>query len=93
MPRAKSSQALVPSPSTLNSQSKYGYSTSITSLLNAIFPDKSKAENLPGYRPSGKNSNKAPGYVGTVDLVQLTDCLAHEAKSGNLFLDGKRPKI
>lgn len=73
LPRAKSTQMLVP-----NRQQSDHESTSITSLLAAMFPDLPPGGQLPGYRPSSKNCDQnltVPTCIATLDLSQLPDCL------------------
>jgi len=95
LPRAKSTQMLVPNRHQHHQQSDH-QSTSITSLLAAIFPELPPGGHLPGYRPSSKSCEQnltVPTCVGTLELSQLPDCLT-ENKSGNL-VEGRQsfPKI
>ncbi|XP_011334677.2 uncharacterized protein LOC105277768 isoform X1 [Ooceraea biroi] len=86
LPRAKSTQMLVPNRQQQQSDHQ---STSITSLLAAIFPELPPGGHLPGYRPSSKSCDQnltVPSCVGALDLSQLPDCLT-ESKSVNLVED------
>ena len=90
LPRAKSTQILVP-----NSYHRQvdPQSASITSLLAAMFPEIPSGEHFPGYRPSSKSYEHnltVPTCVGTLDLAQLATCFNSETKSGNLIGEGKR---
>ena len=73
LPRAKSTQILVP-----QSYRQDPHSTSITSLLVAMFPELPPSGHFPGYRPTPKPCEptySVPTYVGTFDLNQLAGCL------------------
>ncbi|XP_051171850.1 uncharacterized protein LOC127288444 isoform X3 [Leptopilina boulardi] len=88
LPRAKSTQMLVPNSChrPIDSQS-----TSITSLLAAMFPEIPSGDHFPGYRPSAKSYEHnltVPTCVGTLDLAQLTSCLTSNTKAANLIGDG-----
>ncbi|XP_011297997.1 protein FAM135A [Fopius arisanus] len=84
LPRAKSSQLLVP-----NCHEHHNHhepdsdadapSNSITSLLAAMFPEIPTNNYLPGYRPSKK---LGVTYVGQFDFNQLSGCLS-EKQEGN----------
>ncbi|XP_025990418.2 protein FAM135A isoform X4 [Solenopsis invicta] len=83
LPRAKSTQMLVPNRQQ-QQQSDY-QSSSISSLLAAMFPELPPGGHLPGYRPSSKSCDQnlaVPTYMGALDLSQLPDCLT-ESKSAN----------
>ncbi|EFN84960.1 Protein FAM135B [Harpegnathos saltator] len=85
LPRAKSTQMLVPNRQQHQQQSDH-QSTSITSLLAAIFPELPPGELLPGYRPSSKSCDQnltVPTCMGALDPDQLPDCLT-ERKSNIL---------
>lgn len=87
LPRAKSTQMLVPNRQQQHHQQSDHQSTSITSLLAAIFPELPPSGQLPGYRPSSKSCDQnltVPSCVGALDLSQLPDCLT-ESKSANLM--------
>lgn len=92
LPRAKSTQMLVPNKQQQQQQHQQHQqhsdhqSTSITSLLATIFPELPPGGHLPGYRPSPKSCEQnltVPTCIGTLDLSQLSDCLA-ENESANL---------
>ncbi|XP_015119220.1 protein FAM135A [Diachasma alloeum] len=84
LPRAKSSQLLVPNSCReqhdLDSDVD-APSNSITSLLAAMFPELPPNSYLPGYRPSKKMSGVTT-YVGAFDFNQLTGCLNEKTDSG-----------
>lgn len=83
LPRAKSTQMLVPNRQ--HQQQSDHHSTSITSLLAAMFPELPPGGHLPGYRPSSKSCDQnltVPTCVGALDLSRLPDCL--ESKSANV---------
>ncbi|XP_011692310.1 PREDICTED: uncharacterized protein LOC105452679 isoform X1 [Wasmannia auropunctata] len=87
LPRAKSTQMLVPNRQQ-QQQSDY-QSSSISSLLAVMFPELPPGGHLPGYRPSSKSCDQnlaVPTYVGALDLSQLPDCLT-ESKSANTMED------
>ncbi|XP_072756324.1 protein FAM135A isoform X2 [Anoplolepis gracilipes] len=87
LPRAKSTQMLVPNRQQQQQQSDH-HSTSITSLLAAMFPELPPGGHLPGYRPSSKSCDQnltVPTCMGALDLSQLPDCL--ESKSANIVED------
>ncbi|XP_020277568.1 uncharacterized protein LOC109851674 isoform X3 [Pseudomyrmex gracilis] len=88
LPRAKSTQMLVP-----NRQQQHQFdhhSTSITSLLAAMFPEP-PGGHLPGYRPSVKscdhNVTMHNCTLGALDLSRLPDCMKQEDKSANVVED------
>ncbi|KAL6440257.1 hypothetical protein ACFW04_003081 [Cataglyphis niger] len=86
LPRAKSTQMLVPNRQ--HQQQSDHHSTSITSLLAAMFPELPPGGQLPGYRPSSKSCDQnltVPTCVGALDLSRLPDCL--ESKSANVAED------
>ncbi|XP_011882606.1 PREDICTED: protein FAM135A isoform X3 [Vollenhovia emeryi] len=86
LPRAKSTQMLVPNRQ--QQQSDY-QSSSISSLLAVMFPELPPGGHLPGYRPSSKSCDQnltVPTYMGALDLSQLPDCLT-ESKSANTMED------
>lgn len=88
LPRAKSTQMLVPNSCHRQIDSQ---STSITSLLAAMFPEFPSGDHFPGYRPSSKSYEHnltVPTCVGTLDLAQLTSCLTSDTKTANLLGDG-----
>ncbi|XP_063979471.1 uncharacterized protein LOC135163700 [Diachasmimorpha longicaudata] len=77
LPRAKSSQILVPDSCHDHHDSDSDVeapSNSITSILAAMFPELPPNSYLPGYRPSKKLSGVA-AYVGPIDFTQLAGCL------------------
>nr|XP_012230088.1 PREDICTED: protein FAM135A [Linepithema humile] len=89
LPRAKSTQMLVPNRQQQHQQQSDYQSTSITSLLAAMFPELPPGGHLPGYRPSSKSCDQnltVPTCMGALDLSQLPDCLP-ESKSGNMLED------
>ncbi|KYN42967.1 hypothetical protein ALC56_02772 [Trachymyrmex septentrionalis] len=74
LPRAKSTQMLVPNRQQ-QQQSDY-QSSSISSLLAVMFPELPPGGQLPGYRPSSKSCDQnlaVPTYAGALDLSQLSD--------------------
>jgi len=75
LPRAKSTQMLVP-----NRQSDY-QSSSISSLLAVMFPELPPGGHLPGYRPSSKSCDQNLTVPTYTDLSQLPDLT--ESKSAN----------
>lgn len=87
LPRAKSTQMLVPNRQQQQQQQQSDYqSTSITSLLAAMFPELPPGGHLPGYRPSSKSCDQnltVPTYMAGLDLSQLPDCVT-ESKLGNM---------
>ncbi|KAG7188299.1 hypothetical protein KM043_007960 [Ampulex compressa] len=91
LPRAKSTQMLVQNRQQVDQQS-----TSITSLLAAIFPELPPREQLPGYRPSAKSREQSfavsPTCMGTLELAQLGDCLDSKATGiiGDFHMLGNR---
>ncbi|XP_018337387.1 PREDICTED: protein FAM135A isoform X4 [Trachymyrmex septentrionalis] len=87
LPRAKSTQMLVPNRQQ-QQQSDY-QSSSISSLLAVMFPELPPGGQLPGYRPSSKSCDQnlaVPTYAGALDLSQLSDCLA-DSKPANTIED------
>ncbi|KAL2718732.1 uncharacterized protein V1478_011151 [Vespula squamosa] len=85
LPRAKSTQMLVQNRQQVDPQS-----TSIGSLLVAMFPELPSDTRLPGYRPSAKSCEQnltVPSYIRTLDLAQLADCLNTESKSSQISED------
>ncbi|XP_018302274.1 uncharacterized protein [Mycetomoellerius zeteki] len=87
LPRAKSTQMLVPNRQQ-QQQSDY-QSSSISSLLAVMFPELPPGGQLPGYRPSSKSCDQnlaVPTYAGALDLSQLSDCLT-DSKSANTIED------
>lgn len=83
LPRAKSTQMLVPNRQ--QQQQSDQQSTSITSLLAAMFPELPPGGQLPGYRPSSKSCDQnltVPTCIGALD-PDLPDCLT-ERKSANI---------
>ncbi|KAI4472325.1 hypothetical protein M0802_016937 [Mischocyttarus mexicanus] len=85
LPRAKSTQMLVQNRQQVDPQS-----TSIGSLLVAMFPELPADTRLPGYRPSAKSCEQnltVPSYIRTLDLAQLADCLNTESKSSHTSED------
>lgn len=90
LPRAKSTQILVP-----QSYRQPTESTSITSILAAMFPELPPSGHFPGYRPSSKSAEQnltVPTYVGTFDLAQLAGCLTSDSSKPetNHTLDTRR---
>ncbi|XP_015174355.1 PREDICTED: uncharacterized protein LOC107065298 isoform X2 [Polistes dominula] len=85
LPRAKSTQMLVQNRQQVDPQS-----TSIGSLLVAMFPELPSDTRLPGYRPNAKSCEQnltVPSYIRTLDLAQLADCLNTESKSSHTSED------
>lgn len=86
LPRAKSTQMLVPNRQQQQQQQQSDYqSSSISSLLAVMFPELPPGGQLPGYRPSAKSCDQnlaVPTYAGALDLSQLSDCLA-DSKPAN----------
>lgn len=81
LPRAKSTQILNQDSSGL----KRDQSSSISSLLAAMFPDSS-SEQVPSYRAAAKSSEinlTLPRYVKTLNLSQLANCLTSDGKNAN----------
>ncbi|XP_044020211.1 uncharacterized protein LOC122860456 [Aphidius gifuensis] len=95
LPRAKSTQILVE-----NSYQRYNNSdenldrpsTSITSLLAAMFPELSTTSELPGYKPSKKQQQnlQVPSYIGEFDLSQL--CIS-DKNEVSTTLDSRRLRL
>ncbi|XP_015587946.1 protein FAM135A [Cephus cinctus] len=88
LPRAKSTQMLLPQSYRQHLDTE---STSITSLLAAMFPELPPSGHFPGYRPSGKSHDqtlKVPTCMGTLDLVQLAGCLTSENKNRSNVVGG-----
>ncbi|XP_014477499.1 PREDICTED: uncharacterized protein LOC106745952 isoform X2 [Dinoponera quadriceps] len=87
LPRAKSTQMLVPNRQQQQHQQQSDHqSTSITSLLAAMFPELPPGGHLPGYRPSSKSCEQnltVPTCLGALDPDQLHDCLT-DRKSANV---------
>ncbi|XP_066583283.1 protein FAM135A isoform X2 [Prorops nasuta] len=86
LPRAKSTQMLLPNHHHQQQQQHDHQNSSIGSLLAAIFPDIPSTDHLPGYRPSSNSCDQnltVPGAtcIGTFNLAQLADCLTTESKS------------
>ncbi|XP_032677591.1 uncharacterized protein LOC116847086 isoform X2 [Odontomachus brunneus] len=88
LPRAKSTQMLVPNRHQQHQQQSDHQSTSITSLLAAMFPELPPGGHLPGYRPSSKSCDQnltVPTCMSALDPDQLPDCLTE--KKSNIMED------
>lgn len=95
LPRAKSTQMLVPNSCRQQFDDQLDpESTSITSLLAAMFPEIPSTTPFPGYRPTKSSDQNLglPSYVGTFDLSQLAGCLS-TVDSNSHSLDSRRIRL
>ncbi|XP_034937509.1 uncharacterized protein [Chelonus insularis] len=92
LPRAKSTQMLVPDSCRQHHDFDGRSSTSITSLLAAMFPELPPNGHFPGYRPakSCDQSLSIPPCIGTFDLNQLSSTFSTKE---NHSLDSRRIRL
>ncbi|XP_012284518.1 uncharacterized protein LOC105701935 [Orussus abietinus] len=85
LPRAKSTQMLVPRSCRDHVERE---STSITSLLAAMFPELPPSGHFPGYRPSSKSRDQSLTVPSCLDLAQLAGCLNSESRAASILAEG-----